>query len=252
MSSLTDRPDRTDRTDRTLSAGNERGRVLRDAVARNIRPATFALDLRPGGGTEAPSFEDGYEAGLAQGLAQGRALTEADEQAAQRRATRLAESFTRAVERVAAAEAERVERMELALLPLALELAEAIIGRELLLSASPGLDALRRAVTAAPARAELVARLHPDDVATLPPPSALAQVLRVDGDVRVVADASLEPGDCVLIAGDCEVDARLTSAMSRARALLSGREHSFGDDDELGDGGAEGAGEVNPSWRLAS
>src|SRR5581483_425732 len=78
------------------------------------------------------------------------------------------------IDRAAAAAEERRGRQALELTGLedalartAVDLAAAIVGRELAVSASPGADALARALALVPAGCVAVARLHPTDVATL-------------------------------------------------------------------------------------
>src|SRR5437773_1636371 len=95
----------------------------------------------------------------------------------------------------------------------AVDLAAAVVGRELQLSASPGSDALARALALVPAGCAAVARLHPDDVAS---------VGDLSGAVTVIADPAVEPGGCILEVGDSRIDAQLGSALDRVRAALMG------------------------------
>src|SRR5438067_680879 len=77
----------------------------------------------------------------------------------------------RALEGAAAPVAEEVRDT---VLTVATTLVEDLLGRELALADSPGLDAVRRAMTLCPDDAPVVVRLHPDDLAEVPP-EALAE-----------------------------------------------------------------------------
>ena len=95
---------------------------------------------------------------------------------------RLAEVQARWERRLVSATAAlgaAVRRLEEAAVPVAedvrdtcstavVTLVEDLLGRELALADSPGLDALRRAMTLCPDDAPAVVRLHPDDLAEMP------------------------------------------------------------------------------------
>jgi flagellar assembly protein FliH len=101
----------------------------------------------------------------------------------------------------------------------ALEVAEQLIGHELAAATEPGRDALARAIAVAPDRGALVARLNPADVAGLESVEDLAP----GREVAIVADASVQPGGCVLDVGACRIDAQLGPALDRVRGVLGGR-----------------------------
>ncbi|HEV7685518.1 MAG TPA: FliH/SctL family protein, partial [Acidimicrobiia bacterium] len=118
----------------------------------------------------------------------------------------------------------------------AVDLASAIIGRELQISASPGADALARALALVPAGSMAVARLHPADAAVLAEAEAGAVagigavaggylVARGSGtpaSVTIIADPAVEPGGCILEVGESRIDAQLGPALDRVRAALLG------------------------------
>jgi flagellar assembly protein FliH len=98
------------------------------------------------------------------------------------------------------------------------DLAETLLGRELRHTRTPGRDALVRALALGRAHGNVVAHLHPDDIASL---GDLTELLpgRV---ITVVADPEVEPAGCIVEAGAMKVDAQLGPAIERAkRALLS-------------------------------
>jgi flagellar assembly protein FliH len=171
-----------------------------------VDPAVAAAEERRG-------YDDGYGAGMAEGLAAGRAALAAESAA---HAARL-ESVIRSLDE-AAADLRRRQALELAgledtLARTAVDLASAIIGRELQVAASPGADALARAMGLVPAGATATARLHPADAALI-----------TDGPTGVtfIADPAVESGGCILEVGDSRIDAQLGSALDRVRAALLG------------------------------
>jgi flagellar assembly protein FliH len=165
------------------------------------------------------AYQDGYAAGMAEGRARGESLGRVEATEAVR-----AESPA-ALDAVLAAAADLRRRDALGLhsvaefaVALALDLAEAIIGREIDAAIDPGRDALVRALAVAPAEGNVVARLHPEDLAALGGVEHL-----VDGrDLRLVADPTIGRGGCVLDAGPSHIDATIGAAMARVRAELSG------------------------------
>ncbi|MFN8025632.1 MAG: FliH/SctL family protein [Acidimicrobiia bacterium] len=162
-------------------------------------------------------FDAGYQDGFTRGQADGAAAaarTLADDRAALLDAAQIL--------RTAAETAERMYETTLAtvedrLVGAAFTLAEAILQRELALSASPGRDAIARALSVAPARGALEARLHPDDAAALDDVGDLA----LGRDLQVVADPAVAPGDCVLHAGATDIDASIAAALARVRTVLA-------------------------------
>ena len=98
---------------------------------------------------------------------------------------------------------------------LALEIAEAVVGRELAISADPGADAVRRALRKVPPTAAVTVRLNPDDRAVLD--------LTALGDRRItlVDDPALARGDAVLETDTGIVDATIAAALTRVREVLA-------------------------------
>jgi flagellar assembly protein FliH len=96
-------------------------------------------------------------------------------------------------------------------------LVEDVLGRELALAASPGLDAVRRALTLCPEDAPAVVRLHPDDLAEVPA-EALAGL---PATVTVVGDPRVERAGAVAETGARRIDAQLGPALERVQAVLA-------------------------------
>jgi flagellar assembly protein FliH len=179
--------------------------------------------------TSAASSPAAEAAGRAAGYAAGRREAEAElgllreqalaDAAASREAARGEIEAARVLLGAAAdALADRavplVDALDAALLASAVEIAEAILQRELADETVAALDAARRATGAAD-RAELRRiRLHPDDL----------RLVRELGELPVpaVADPSLARGDAVADLDDGWFDARLGAAVARVRAALAG------------------------------
>ena len=104
------------------------------------------------------------------------------------------------------------------LIDLAIDIASAILRREVSLSGDRGRDALLRALVASPDRGDIVARLSPAD----------ADLLGDHGDlspgraIQIVVDPHMSDGDCVLDVGGTRIDARLAGALDRVRTVLVG------------------------------
>ncbi len=211
-----------------------RGRVLRGAATAAIRHVALYTDLsllrplvpaRPAAAADAEAagaairseasrvgYEDGFAAGQAAGLEASRAATAAS--------LAQLESSNHALETAAAGLAARqagvVADVEQHVVRMAVEIAEAILGRELKTFDAPARDALARALKLAPAQADVVARVHPGDAAALNDVSEFS----IDRTVTVVADDTVEPGGCVVDAGPCRIDAQVAPALARVREVL--------------------------------
>jgi flagellar assembly protein FliH len=121
-----------------------------------------------------------------------------------------------ATEQVAAIARPLLAEADSALAAAAIDLAEAIIGRELDDTESSAKTAVRRAMSVVAVDDVLGVRLHPDDLAVISADSAETPGL------QLIADASLNRGDAVLEVPDGSVDARISTALARARAVLLG------------------------------
>jgi flagellar assembly protein FliH len=172
--------------------------------------------------------EEGYAAGFAEGAVAAEAVVA---RAAAEAAARLAEVQTRWERRLVSATAalgDAVRRLEEATVPVAEEvrdtvlaavatLVEDVLGRELALAVSPGLDALRRALTLCPEDAPVVVRLHPDDLAEVPADALAA----LPASVTVVGDLRVERAGAVAESGATRIDAQIGPALERVQAVLA-------------------------------
>ena len=203
-----------------------RGRVLRGlSFERGSSPLEAEL---PGGpadvdpvvaaAEERRGYDAGYRAGMAEGLAAGRAAAAADSAASVARLEAAGRALADAAAELHRRQALELAGLEDALARAAVDLASAIIGRELEVAASPGADALARALALVPAGCAAVARLHPSDAASL----GEAPFRPATGALTVIPDPAIEPGGCVLEVGDSRIDAQLGPALDRVRAALLG------------------------------
>jgi flagellar assembly protein FliH len=223
-------PERGWRPTETLRRGPE---------ARDAAPALFNVDLRGrrperelGEGVRAQARATGYAEGWSQGrmAAQQIAQAVAAQQAASARVADLAReaALQRALggiaraatnlQRYAAADLASIEDL---VLRAAVDIAEALLGRELRAGTGTGREALQRAMSLAPAQGTVTVLLSPADY--------LAVTGREDGECAQVhggqpvvlrPDPALTPGDALAQCGSTLVDARLTAAVERVRRAL--------------------------------
>jgi flagellar assembly protein FliH len=214
--------------------------VLRGGDAQQAaRPAAFGVDLRKGVPPDSAAVarvkEEARTAGYAEGWAQGQreaavaAAAAADQAAAaeQAYAAERAAALQQAVGALARAAAgldartaATVEEIQDLVAGYAVELAEAILARELTAESTRGAEAVRRAMSQAPASGAATVSLHPDDYRLLAEAAPDGEFL-VDGRaVRLRSDAALRPGDAVAEIGAMTVDATIAAAVARAREAL--------------------------------
>ncbi|WP_442543553.1 FliH/SctL family protein [Arthrobacter sp. KN11-1C] len=193
---------------------------LRRVVFPDIQPATSSLK-------EDRGYTQGHAAGYAAGLraAAAEQLGLREQLQAEHRAMldagRLAMAHAvRALEAAAAESRQRrgavLEEAQDVLAAGAMELAEAILGYELNDGANTARAALARALaTASDVQTVTTVRLHPEDLA------ALAAVGSVAG-VEIKADPALDRGDAIAEYPQGWLDARLGTAVDRAKTALLG------------------------------
>jgi flagellar assembly protein FliH len=211
---------------------------LGDRPVRPVRERTFEVGsagLLPAGLSESALEQartSGYAVGWSQGMREAAARMQADLE--ELRATAEAGRRRDEEARASAMNALRsaADQLERAALPLAQELqdtimaagiqiAEALLGRELRAS-DTSLDAAHRALNLAPAGEPVAIRLAPADYATIAGTSGIDRLTRkIDGrTVTLSADPELHPGDAIATTGASVIDARLSVALDRVRAAV--------------------------------
>jgi flagellar assembly protein FliH len=167
----------------------------------------------------------GHAAGYAAGLraAEAQAVIIAEHARTEREALRgdaatALESALAALEtaaaRAAALDALVLSDADQSLAAAAIELAEAILERELADGGSSARVAIARALSSASTDSVLAVRLSPVDLAVVSA-SGLAP-----STVTLVADSTLERGDAIVDVAEGRVDARISSSLQRARAEI--------------------------------
>jgi flagellar assembly protein FliH len=170
---------------------------------------------------------EGWAAGHAEGVVAAEQVVAAAERAAEERLAAVQIRWERRLASATAAMGAAVERLDATAAPVVDELRDSILdavlvlvgdllGRELEMASSPGLDALQRALTLCPTDVPVVVRLHPDDLAEVPP-DALAQL---PAAVTVLGDGTVERAGALAEAGTQRVDAQLGAALERVRQVL--------------------------------
>jgi flagellar assembly protein FliH len=166
----------------------------------------------------AEGHAEGYRAGLAEAEA-AQSIAAAQQAARDDAAAREVESAVSALHAAARSFGDREHELTDAagdeVLRCAIELAELILGAELTDAGAAAAAAARRALAAAEPAEIREVRLHPDDLRTLQNrESELAAF-------TLVADGTLERGDAVATLAHGHIDARIGSALERARRALT-------------------------------
>jgi flagellar assembly protein FliH len=221
-----------------MSSSPERP-VIRGAVAEAATAARFAVDLRRDDPVDNEVVDrakqqartTGYAEGWAQGKRDANAAAESaaaraiasEEAYDQRRANALAQAVNalgRAITELENQLHPTFTELQEVILASAFELTEAIIGRTLRDDPERGVDALRRAMSAAPEHGSVTVSLHPDDYQTLVGESAQNEFDYEGRRISLRSDPGLRPGDAVAATGTATIDATIESAMQRAREAL--------------------------------
>lgn len=156
------------------------------------------------------AFEEGRRAGAAE-------VRSSVETARAAMARRTAMQLEEASRQVASLRAQVLDEVVDDLSGLVVDLAEALVGRELVLGASAAREAIARALALAPRGPELVVHVHPDcglddeDIAGA----------AVGSQVTIVRDPSIDLHGCRIVAGGCQIDAQIPAALERVRSAVN-------------------------------
>jgi len=209
--------------------------VVRDERAGAAPVAAFDVDLRLPEAVPADLLAEvraqaeavGYAAGWAQGRREvakaGAAKAERGIKAAAEVRAAQAARAVGALSAIALA-AESLERQmipvvhefEQTIVDTALQIASAVLGREVAMATEPGREALARALALAPVGRPVTVRLNPVDRLTI----GTTELVTEGRTVTLVDDPALKPGDAVAHCDATTIDARLEPAIERVREVL--------------------------------
>jgi len=231
-------------------------RIVRDPESDRVTTAHFAVSLPETASGASSSVAERVEAARREGYEQGYRDAAADVAASAegRRRVQLSELAGRlaaAADGIASQRLGAVAVAESEIVALAVELAETLVRRELEITATAGVDAVRRALQLVPVDADLVVRLHPDDRVLVEELQALVP----DRSVRLVTDPDVERGGCLVDAGPCHIDTQIGPAVTRARQLLQTWGPAASEEDDpsttgsspASDGASGGASDAGPT-----
>lgn len=194
----------------------------------DFRPAVFStLASVASAGESAAARTSGYAAGYAAGRRAAEADVRELRASLQRRHEDAEAERRRSLEAAVATLDSASAALRACTLPIvedaaqllaasALELAEAVLGTELLDTEHGARAALTRALAGIETSTIQAVRLHPEDLAALP------AGLHLDERITLVADPSLRRGDAITEFDDGYLDARISAALARCRDALRG------------------------------
>ncbi|HEY1738483.1 MAG TPA: FliH/SctL family protein [Acidimicrobiia bacterium] len=185
-----------------------RARIARDLV---IDPA-LVRDATDEG------YRTGYNAGFTAGLEDAATAIDAREEQRRGELRSVVQRLATAIDELDGRHRDVITDIESRVVAVACEIAEAIVGHELAASEQPGRDAIARCLQLAPVDGTVIAHLHPDDVATAAIDDLTATYGRA---IRIVADATLTPGDAIVDVGPTRIDGRIATALARVREVLA-------------------------------
>jgi len=207
--------------DRELRTGNWTrlggSAVLGDAVTEHTLAALAAE-------ASAAARSRGYATGWAEGrraaAAELREATDtleaqhrADEERRENEHRLAVAALTRAAAQLESSLADVCARVESHVTEVAMALTEELVGHELAVAETPGLDAVRRALALVPGEPVTRVRVSTEDPIT-------PEMTAVAGAAVVIADPTLRRGDVVVETAEAVVDARISGALERVREVL--------------------------------
>jgi flagellar assembly protein FliH len=194
--------------------------VRRDPLDRG-RPISYDLlfpDALDTGDAVDRAQAAGYEAGYSDGRREAEKEARDAERTILARVERAVSALQRSTDAARSAYEERGAELERVVPRFAFDLLEALFGRESELAKDPGRDAIARALALDETTLPAIARLSPDDVATIGELADLAP----SRSLTVVADPAVEPGGALVEIGSTTIDSQLSPALERVRAVIAG------------------------------
>ena len=156
----------------------------------------------------ASGFQQGRQEGLAAGL-------EASKARCQQQRDTLAQVVDAALDGLDSRSAELGRQLASQVTDLAMEIARAVLDRELTVADDPGAEAIARCLDLVPDTGALVVRLNPDDAASIGEIPGLG-----DRELVITEDPTLTSGDAVVTVDQITIDARLSESLRRVEEAL--------------------------------
>jgi flagellar assembly protein FliH len=161
-------------------------------------------------------YENAKRQGYEQGVAEGREIgIEQGRMQMANLSNSLAETASRLFAEIEARSAEVGQQVAAKTTQLALEIATAVLNREIATSEDPGAEALARCIDLAPNTGDMFARLNPSDAAELRQVEGLG-----DRGLMITADPTLGRGDAIVTINDVTIDARISESLRRVAEAL--------------------------------
>jgi len=207
-----------------LSGAVLRG-VAREGLSRHQLPplAVVQPEAAEAAETSESSLEELVEQARQEGFEAGYRKAKEDERDESLDELRkLRAALDRVVQGILQARLDSVRVAERDVVALAIDLASAVLDRELALSSCPLSEALRRSLELVPDREPIVLRLHPVDASLLRLQEERCRVAPglLERDVTLIEDESVERHGCVIELENSRIDGQIVTALERARAVL--------------------------------
>lgn len=180
-------------------------------AAAAVSPWTADLEQEREAAREA-GFEQGRNEGMTLGLQEGR---EQMQQQMDQRLADLAATLDNVLAEIDERSHELCQGLASQVSELALEIAEAVLGHEVAAATDPGAEAIARCLEMAPVSGDVVAQLHPADLAQLGEVTAMA-----NRKLSITADPTLKRGDAIVTVEDATIDGRLSESLRRVGEAL--------------------------------
>lgn len=140
-------------------------------------------------------------------------------EAARRELAQATLTLAVAVDELRARDRDDLAELERQVMVFAVELAAALLGRELQLGDGELVASMQRSMSLVPDRGAVILRVSPADA-----PSARHSVgarAELGERVEIVADAAVVPGGCVAEVGPLRIDGQIGQALDRVRAVVA-------------------------------
>lgn len=161
------------------------------------------------------NFEKGYEEGFQIGFKTAEEIPRKEQQQQLQALKNTVASLEKSIDDLKKIQADTLTEITTSATTLAFELTKVLVGRELELSTSPGIDAIKRALQLAPKTGDLNIHLNPSD-ATACQTAATESFI----NIKIFPDEQIDSGSCIVDIGATTIDAQINTALERVRKVL--------------------------------